>query len=104
MIPIVRNNLDRIIDACKKMDVKSLYLIGSAARESDFKPDSDLDFVFRFRNYDEGLKTVMFDYFDLLFALEEITGKKIDLIAEEKILNRFFLETINKEKIKIYES
>lgn len=104
MIPIVRNNLDRIIEACKKMDVKSLYLIGSGARETDFKPESDLDFVFQFRKDDIRTQYPSFDYFDLMFALEEITGKKVDLIAEEKIINKYFLERINKEKIKLYES
>lgn len=78
MIAIVKNNLDKIISACRKMHVKSLYLIGSGAREDDFKNDSDLDFVFQFKKDNKGLHTAVYDYFDLLFTLEEITGKKID--------------------------
>jgi predicted nucleotidyltransferase len=45
-----------------------------------------------------------YDYFDLLFKLEEITGRKIDLVAEEKVRNKYFLDRINKEKIPVYES
>ena len=51
-----------------------------------------------------GLTISQFDYFDLMFSLEKITGKKIDLVAEEKIKNKFFLKRVNQEKIKIYES
>lgn len=104
MIAIVKNNLEKIIATCRKMHVKSLYLIGSGARGDDFKNDSDLDFVFQFEKNSEGLHKAVYDYFDLLFTLEEITGRKIDLIAEEKILNKYFLERINNEKVSIYES
>jgi predicted nucleotidyltransferase len=36
--------------------------------------------------------------------LEQITGKKVDLVAEEKIGNRIFLKSINKDKIRLYEA
>jgi len=39
-----------------------------------------------------------------MFKLEEITGKKIDLVAEDRITNKYFLDKISKEKVKLYES
>ena len=39
-----------------------------------------------------------------MFGLEKIKGEKVDLVAEDKVKNKFFLSTVNKEKIKIYES
>jgi len=41
---------------------------------------------------------------NLMFGLEKIKGEKVDLVAEDKVKNKFFLSTVNKEKIKIYES
>ena len=104
MIPVVKNNLDKIIDTCQKMQVKSLYLFGSAAREDGFTKESDLDFLFQFKLNNSEMPVADYDYFDLLFSLEEITGKKVDLVAEEKVINKYFMERVNKEKIKIYES
>lgn len=103
MVDIVKNNLDKIIDTCKQMQVKSLYLFGSGARGTDYTNQSDLDFLFSFKEKD-GTSLSKYDYFDLLFKLEEITGKEIDLVAEERIVNRYFQQRINQEKVCIYES
>jgi hypothetical protein len=86
------------------MQVKSLYLFGSGTRENEFKKSSDLDFLFQFHLNSEGLATGKYDYFDLLFKLEEITGRKVDLVYEPKITNPYFLQKVNAEKIKLYES
>ncbi len=102
MVSVVKNKLQDIIQTCKEMHVESLYLFGSGARENDFNSNSDLDFLYTSKKDANGLSLPPFDYFDLLFKLEEITGKKIDLVAKEKIKNRFFLQEINKEMIKVY--
>ncbi len=60
--------------------------------------------MFRFLTDETGLTLSGCDYFDLLYQLQEITGKKVDLVAEEKIKNRFFLASINKDKIRLYEA
>ena len=104
MIAILRDHMDEIIETCERMQLKSLYLFGSASNEKNFTKNSDLDFLYKFKKDKNGLIISEFDYFDLMFSLEEITGKKIDLVAEEKIKNRFSLERVNGEKIKIYES
>lgn len=104
MIDVVKNNIKDIEETCHIMKVKSLYLFGSAARGNDFKQDSDLDFLFTFIKDNNGFPLAGYDYFDLLFRLEEITGRKIDLVAEEKVRNQYFLNKINKEKLLVYES
>ena len=104
MHPVIENNKQRIIDACREMQVKSLYLFGSAARKKDFTDNSDLDFLYTMITDKEGMPVSGLDYFDILFKLEEITGKKIDLVAEEGIRNKYFLESILKDRIKIYEA
>ena len=104
MVEIVEKNLAKIIDTCKKMQVKHLYLFGSGSRENTFSNESDLDFLFQFINDSSGMPVSGFDYFDLLFKLEEITGKKVDLVAEERIKNKYFLKSISENKIKLYEA
>lgn len=86
------------------MKVKSLYLFGSATNKTNFNENSDLDFLVKFIKRADGLPLGGYDYFDLLFKLEEITGKKIDLVAEERIQNKYFLKMVSREKIKIYEA
>jgi predicted nucleotidyltransferase len=104
MVEIVKKNLDKIIDTCKEMQLKHLFLFGSGSKEKTFNEESDLDFVFQFINDSTGMPVSGFDYFDLLFKLEEITGKKVDLVAEERIRNKYFLKSISESKIKIYEA
>ncbi len=104
MVAIVENKIEEIKELCKKMQVQSLYLFGSGTSEKSFTKESDLDFLFQFKKDDQGLPVSGYDYFDLMFDLEKITGKKIDLVAEERVKNKFFLSRINNEKIKIYES
>lgn len=104
MVAAVINNMEKIIETCKKMQVESLYLFGSGTNSSKFNEESDLDFLFRFKKNEEGISISDYDYFDLMFTLEEITGKKVDLVAEEKLINKYFINRLNKEKIKLYES
>jgi predicted nucleotidyltransferase len=104
MIDVVKNHLEEIIDACKEMQVKSLYLFGSAARINDFEDDSDLDFLYNMITDERGLLVSKYDYFDLLWKLEEITGRKVDLVSEAGIRNKYFLQSILEDRIKLYEA
>ncbi|HEY2727634.1 MAG TPA: nucleotidyltransferase domain-containing protein [Parafilimonas sp.] len=104
MNSIIKNKLSDIIKTCEQMQVKSLYLFGSGVR-NDFNNNSDFDFLFSFKNDKDGnLLPPYFDYFDLMFELEKITGRKVDLVAEQEVRNKYFLKRISAEKIKIYES
>ena len=104
MVAIVKDNLNKIIELCERMQLQSLYLFGSATNEKEYTRDSDLDFLYQFKKSEKGIPLSEYDYFDLMFDLAKITGKNIDLVASEKIKNKFFLSRINREKIKIYES
>ena len=99
---IVENNLNFIKEACKKYKVKSLYLFGSATTEN-FTPQSDLDFLVDYFKDAEGLPEHPFDYFDFLFLLENITGKKVDLVVSEAVRNSYFKKSMEAQKILIYE-
>lgn len=104
MVAAVKDHIEAIKETCQKMQLKSLYLFGSGSTQKRHTKESDLDFIFKFQKDKNGLPLSGYDYFDLMFDLEKITGKKIDLVAEEKIKNKYFLARVNQEKIKIYES
>lgn len=104
MVAEVRNNLSKIVEACRDMQLKSLYLVGSGAREDDYTSESDLDFMYSMIVDETGVAMSRKDYFDVMWKLEEITGRKVDLIPGEKIRNKYFLKSILEDKVKIYEA
>ena len=104
MVALIMDNMAAIQDACKRHHVKSLYLVGSAAKGNKFTDQSDVDFLYRFRKEDIGEMDYADNYFDLLFYLQDLLNRKVDLVAEEKMWNPYFIESINKDKQLIYES
>jgi len=104
MVTLIKNNIDAIRDACKKYHVKSLYLVGSATKENNFTDESDVDFLYRFRKEDIEEMEYADNFFDLMFYLQDLLNRKVDLVAEEKMWNPYFIESINNSKQLIYES
>jgi predicted nucleotidyltransferase len=105
MIQLIKNNLDQIRDVCKLHHVRSLYLIGSAARnEAQYHSDSDVDFLYRFKKEEISEMEYADNYFNLLSELQNILKRNVDLVAEEKLINPYFIERINKDKLKVYRS
>jgi predicted nucleotidyltransferase len=98
---VILNNIEKIKMVCKKYQVKSLYLFGSAAT-GKLSASSDIDFIVDYYKDEEGLPLVPFDYFDLLFSLEDITGLKVDLVVVDAIRNKFFKERVDSEKVLLY--
>jgi predicted nucleotidyltransferase len=107
MVDTIINNIHKIKDACKEHEVKELYLFGSAARGNDFNEKSDIDFLVSFQPFLENVtnenvfKTVK-NFETLHQKLESITKRKVDLIQEKSIRNKYLRHFINKEKIILY--
>ncbi|HII02772.1 TPA: nucleotidyltransferase family protein [Methanosarcinaceae archaeon] len=77
----------------QKFGVKRIGIFGSFARGEE-REDSDLDVLVEF---EEGQKT--FDnYMDLKFYLEDLFGRKVDLVTE-KALKRQLKDIIMKEVV-----
>ena len=102
MAPEITSNMQKIIDLCKKMEIKSLSVFGSAARDTDFAENSDIDFIIEYDQDKAGLPPDNFDYFDLWFGLEDITGRKVDLVVGHAIRNKYFRQSIEEDKIQLY--
>jgi len=102
MVGLIRDNLNAINGLCKKHHLASLYLVGSAAKELQFNEDSDIDFLYRFNKDEIELMDYADNFFDLMFALQDLLGRKVDLVSEEKMWNPYFIESINECKQLIY--
>ena len=102
MLAISENSLKQINDACIKYHIKTLYLFGSAT-SGNFTTESDLDFLVDYFKDDEGLPKAPFDYFDFLFSLEKITGRKVDLVVKDAVRNSFFKKEMDLQKVLLYK-
>lgn len=100
MSPIIQDKLDDLIGLCRRFRVARLELFGSAA-DSGFDPEnSDLDFLVEFQPLEPGENSRC--YFGLLFALEDLFARKVDLVMTRAIRNRYFLEGINRNRVVLY--
>ena len=88
------------MELCRSLAVKRLELVGSAARE-DFRPGlSDIDVLIEF----EGTHALFDRYFDLKFGLEDIFGKKVDVIQTGAVKNPYLRASLEQDRIMIYEA
>jgi predicted nucleotidyltransferase len=106
MVTLIKSNMEKIADACKKHHVKALYLFGSAARSNDFTEKSDVDFLVEYNYKEETNDNNVFERVEnaesLKEKLEKIMTREVDLIQEKNIRNKFLKYFINKEKKLIY--
>lgn len=99
---IIEQHKHALIELCKKHHVKTLYVFGSALR-NDFSEDSDVDFLVLFdREILENPIDFGNNYWAFLASLEKEFKRKIDLVIEEGLKNRFFIMELNLTKQMIY--
>ena len=106
MVAIVENKIPEIIDLCKKHKVKSLYLFGSATDAKYFNEKSDVDFLYEYdlKNYpdwEKGDFDIVINFFTLKEKLEEMLGRKVDLIPN-KLKNPYLIKSVERSKKLIY--
>ena len=77
--------------------VAKAWIFGSFAR-GDYNVKSDIDIIV---TYSDKASGTLIDYADIIFYLEKLINKKIDLV-EEGYVKPFALDNIEKDKILIY--
>ena len=100
MNEIIQQHRSKLEELCRRHQVRVLELFGSAA-DGTFDPkESDLDFLVDFLP----LEPVQHarSYFGLLFDLEDMFHRKIDLVETGAVENPYFLKTINKNRTLLY--
>ncbi len=75
----------QIRDFCQQNQIQELSLFGSVLRD-DFNNNSDLDFLVVFN---PELKLSLMDLVAIQYQLENLTGRKVDLIEKRSILDSY---------------
>ncbi len=93
--------MQRIIDLCLKHKVKILAVFGSILTDR-FNDQSNVDLLVNFDTTDHEKWDYVTNYFDFKEALEKVFGRKVDLVVENGLKNKYFIANVNRTKQMIY--
>ena len=97
---LITDNLEQIYDLCRKYGVKTLCVFGSILTPR-FNENSDVDFSATFYPEEDplvaGEKRIQF-----YISLEDLMGRRIDLVDEDNLKNPYFIEELEETKQLIY--
>lgn len=100
---LIELNMDKIIALCKKYKVAKLWVFGSILTPR-FNDESDVDFSVNFDS--ETINRENLDwadiFFDFMHELEGLLGRRIDLVCDDAVTNKFFREELDSTKHLIY--
>lgn len=99
MIALDRRQIASLTTICRRRRVRQLELFGSAAR-GDSSAQSDLDFLVEFQDLSPGEHAEA--YFGLLEDLEELFGRKVDLVMDRAVKNPYFRQAIDRDRAVVY--
>ena len=100
MIDLIEKHRSDLARLCRKHDVRTLEVFGSAV-DGTFDPArSDLDFLLEFLPAAAG--RAFHGYFDLKEDLEKLFRRKVDLVMPGAIRNPYFLKAVNKQRTVLY--
>ena len=74
---LIENNIQKIIDLCKKHKVHKLFCSLVLVLTSRFNDNSDVDLVVDFNKAE--VSDYFDNFFDFKYALENLFGRKVDL-------------------------
>ena len=95
----IEKKLPQIKKLFAKYGAKKAYLFGSATTNK-FHKGSDVDFLYTFSE-DLDYETYADNYFKLMYELQDLLHKQVDLVAEKTLKNPYLIESINESKIQI---
>ncbi len=93
------NYIKEITQLCQANSVRTLYAFGSVLTPR-FNEESDIDLLVDIEA--EGYKDYADRYFNLKFSLEDMLLRKIDLLEEKAIRNKYLREELEETKSLIY--
>lgn len=98
---LIQGNIKSIEELCQKFMVKRLSVFGSILTDR-FNSESDIDLLVDFGSFDHDKYDYVRNYFDLRDALERLFNRKVDLIEEKGLKNKYFIANVNRTKQMIY--
>lgn len=100
MIPLVEHKQAELAEICRTHRVARLFLIGSAVDDTFDPTRSDLDFLVEFQPQErKGFGDV---YFLLLTDLENLFGRKVDLVERHSVENPVVRASMERTKVPLY--
>ena len=93
--------MSTISELCKKYKVRNLALFGSVLTER-FNEHSDIDMLVNFDTTNHEEWDYVTNFFDFQEALEQLLGRKVDLVVEKAMKNKYFIKSVNQSKQIIY--
>ncbi|MDE5837711.1 MAG: nucleotidyltransferase domain-containing protein [Paramuribaculum sp.] len=98
---LIELNLQRIFELCRLHKVKTLSVFGSILTDR-FNDTSDVDLLVNFDTSDHEKWDYVANYFDFQEELEKLFGRKVDLVVEKGLKNKYFIQNVNRTKQLIY--
>ena len=86
---------------CKEHAVRSLYVFGSILNHN-FSADSDNDLLVEFEWSED--RNFWDCYWELKTALEQLLGRKVDLVCDSAIRNPIFRREVDTHKEAVYDA
>ena len=99
--PTVEAKKRELTELCQRHGVRRLELFGSATSERFNPVTSDLDFLVEFAPA-KGDGGYADRYFGLLWGLEELFGRTIDLLETPTVRNPYLLKAISPSRTLLY--
>lgn len=99
----IANKREELAELCRCYGVARLEVFGSAARGTDFDPQtSDADFLVEF---DPNSSLAPFDqFFDLAEALRRTLERPVDLVESSAVRNPYLRAAISRSRELVYAS
>ena len=97
---LIYDNLDKLIALCRKYRVRNMYVFGSILT-SRFNEDSDVDLLVNYEPEPDPL-VLGENAINLYMDLQDLFGRRVDLVNEEYIRNPYFKEEVDATKYLIY--
>ena len=94
---IIDDNIQRIIEICKRFHVTHLWVFGSILTPR-FSEKSDIDFLVEFDRSGVDILDMADIFFGFIEELEILLKRKIDLTEYSAIKNKYFKEEVDETK------
>jgi predicted nucleotidyltransferase len=99
MNKIVTDRMEKLKMLCDTYNVKSMYVFGSV-RTDKFNDNSDIDILISFDTL--SIDQYTDNYFELHYKLQDLFGRKIDLLTDKSLSNPYFIKGLEQTKQLIY--
>ena len=100
MLQLIEKHRVELEGLCRRHHVSRLELFGSAVSGGFDAASSDLDFLVEFQPLGPGDRADA--YFGLLHGLEDLFGRKIDLVTNQAIRNPWFRRAVDRQRTVLY--